>query len=151
MLLRPLMINLKMTIRDDCAVSARWPLLSESVHKSSHSLLVGAGGSLPLDRHHPLQFLASEIKQTLLPTNLACLLGFEHRATIPTTLQYLSFSVWLIPVIIPSRSIHVVANGKFYSLLWSWVIFIVYIPYLLYPFIYWWTLSLILSIISWLL
>jgi len=39
-----------------------------SVYKRSHPLLVGGGGSRPLDRCPPLspQLLASEIKQTFL-------------------------------------------------------------------------------------
>ena len=44
MLVRPLMTNLKMTVIDDCAVSARRLLPSaDSAYKCSHPLLVGEG------------------------------------------------------------------------------------------------------------
>ena len=75
MLLRPLMINLKMTVGDDCTVSAHSPPIPESVHKSSHSLLVGVGvGGLAFGQMFTtlLTILpASEVKQTFLSTNLA--------------------------------------------------------------------------------
>ena len=74
----PQMTNLKMTVRDDCAVDACSPL--PTLYKSSHPLLLRGGGvSLWTDVCHPppCQLLASEIKQTFLSTNLACLLAFE--------------------------------------------------------------------------
>ena len=51
---------------------------------------------------------------------------------------YLSFSVWLISLsIIPSRSIHVVANGKISFFASGRVIFDrIYVAPLLYPFLY---------------
>ena len=56
-------------------------------------------------------------------------------------IQYLSFSVWLISLsIVPSKSIHVVANGKISFFFYGWIVFLcIYIPHLLYPFICWWT------------
>ena len=58
-------------------------------------------------------------------------------------IQHLSFSIWLIPLsIIPSRSIHIVANGKISSFCYGWVVLhCVYILHL-YPFIHWWALRL---------
>ena len=54
--------------------------------------------------------------------------------------------LWLISLnIIPSRSIDVVANGKDFILFCGWVIFhCVHTPHLLYPFLYRWTLRLLL-------
>ena len=63
MLVRPLMTNLKMTISDDCAVSA---CNTNSVYKSSHPLLVRGRGRVGLwtNVHHaPPQLLASEINK----------------------------------------------------------------------------------------
>ena len=54
--------------------------------------------------------------------------------------------LWLISLsIIPSRFIHAVANGKISFLLWLSNIFhcIVYVPHLLYPFVYCWALGLL--------
>ena len=45
MLVKPLLTNLKTTIRDDCAVSAH---NTNSVYKSSHPLLVRGGGRVGL-------------------------------------------------------------------------------------------------------
>ena len=80
MVVRPLMTNLKMTVRDDCTVSAcSPPPPTHSVCKSSHPLFVRGGEvCLCTDVFNPsLQLLASEIKQTSLSNNLACLLAFE--------------------------------------------------------------------------
>ena len=90
MLVRPLMTSLKITIRDDCAVSACSSPLP-TVYKCPHPLLVGregeesAFGQTPttLSHAHP-QLQASEIKQTFLSTNLAYLLAFEQRSARPT-------------------------------------------------------------------
>ena len=74
----PQMTSLKMTVRDDCFVSACSPL--PTLYKSSHPLLLRGGGvGLWTDVCHPppCQLPASEIKQTFLSTNLACLLAFE--------------------------------------------------------------------------
>ena len=49
-LVRPLMINLEMTVRDDCAVLAPPPTLSI---KTLTSCLWGGDGSGPLDRCPP--------------------------------------------------------------------------------------------------
>ena len=56
-------------------------------------------------------------------------------------ISYLSFSVWLISLSMAiSRSIHVAANSSFYG----WVIcHCIYVPYLLYPFLCWWTFRLL--------
>ena len=57
---------------------------------------------------------------------------------------YLSFPFWLTAlIVIPSRSIHAVTKGKISSFLWLRSIPFMYGPYLLYPFIYWWTLKLL--------
>ena len=52
-------------------------------------------------------------------------------------MQYLPFCVWLISLIImPSKSIHVVANGRISFLFKGWIIFYCkQIPHFLYPFI----------------
>ena len=73
-------------------------------------------------------------------------------SSISETIQYLSFSVLFISLsIMPSRFTHVVTNGKIFS---DWLIFhaVIYIyiyihthsnTHFLYPFIHWWTLSLL--------
>ena len=77
MLVRPLMTNCKMIVRDVSACSPP----PHSIHKCSHSLLVSGGVGLWTDVCQPPPRLpASEIKQTFLSTNLACLLAFEWRA-----------------------------------------------------------------------
>ena len=55
--------------------------------KLSPSACHGVGGvGHWTDVHHPShQLLASEIKQTLLSTNLACILAFEWLAALPLT------------------------------------------------------------------
>ena len=61
---------------------------------------------------------------------------------ISEIIQYLPFSVWFISLsIIPSRSIRVVANGKisFSFMARKYSSVYIYIPHLLYSFIYWWT------------
>ena len=88
---RPLMTTLKMTVRDDCAVSGCCPPPTLPVNSLTPCFLAGVGGgwgvSLWTDVHHPpLQLLASEIKQTFLSTNLVCLLAFEWQAAgLPTS------------------------------------------------------------------
>ena len=79
------MTDLKLAVRDDCAVSACAPT-PESVYKCSHLPLVGGGGVggglafAQMSATLPLQLLPPEIKQTFLSTNLACLLPFEQQA-----------------------------------------------------------------------
>ena len=87
MLVRPLMTDLKTTVRDDYAISACRPPHPNSVYKPSHPLLMGVGGvglwtdvcHLPHPSCHPPapQLPVSEIKQTFLSTTLPCLLAFE--------------------------------------------------------------------------
>ena len=52
---------------------------------------------------------------------------------------------WLIVLsVIPSRFIHVIADGKISFFFYGWVVFrCIYTPYLLYPFVCWWTLRLL--------
>ena len=87
------MINLKMTVRDDYAVSA-WtppphprPGPTLSVKALTPCLLRLRMGNQPSDRcpppTHP-QLPASEQMQIFLSPNLACLLAFERRAAEPT-------------------------------------------------------------------
>ena len=79
MLVRPLMTSLKMTVRDDCAVSAcssPTPTLSIKALAPLVAVGWGVGVSLWTDVCHPPSkpsLVASEIKQTFLSTNLACL------------------------------------------------------------------------------
>ena len=76
-LVRRLTTTLGMTVRDARAASARGPLPAPLTPVSR-----GWGGrSGPLDRCPPPpqpQLPASEIRQTFLSTNLACLLAFEQ-------------------------------------------------------------------------
>ena len=86
MLVRPPMINLKMTIRADSAVSVCGSLLT-SVYKSSCPQVAGGGGESAFGEMFTTlapQLSASEIKQTFLTTNLDCLLAFGQRAARPT-------------------------------------------------------------------
>ena len=86
MLVRPPMTNLKMTIRADSAVSICGSLLT-SVYKSSCPQVAGGGGESAFGEMFTTlapQLSASEIKQTFLTTNLACLLAFGQRAARPT-------------------------------------------------------------------
>ena len=87
MLVRPPMTNLKMTVRADCAVFAWGPLLF-SIKALAHWLPVGVGESAfgQTSATLPLQLSTSEMKQTFLSTNLACLLAFEQQAARPHTL-----------------------------------------------------------------
>ena len=88
------MTNLKITVRDYYAVSAWSPrhhppppldAIMLSLPASQH------GWDRPLERCRPSsprpQWPASDIKQTSLSTNLACLLAFEQRAAGPTLLS----------------------------------------------------------------
>ena len=70
-LVRPLMTNLKVTVRADCAVSACSRLLLSIKALAPLAASAGGVGLCP-------QLLASEIKQTFLSTNLSCLLAFER-------------------------------------------------------------------------
>ena len=97
---RPLMTNLKMTVQDDCAVSAcSTPSHLHSVYKSApHPLLVQSGGgggtgqlvggvslwTVVCDPPPPPSSCQLLNKQTFLSTNLACLSAFELRAARPT-------------------------------------------------------------------
>ena len=57
-----------------------------------------------------------------------CFIMFVHLlcfldSTVSEIMQYLSFSVWLISLkIIPSRSIHVVVNGKISFFFYGWIV-----------------------------
>ena len=81
-------------------------------------------------------------------SSFVCLFQIPHTSEI---IQYLSFSVWLISVNkVPSRSIHVVANGKILFLFVPLCVGVcvcvcvcICIPHLLYPFIYWCALRLL--------
>ena len=95
MLVRPQMTEFKMTVRDDGAVSAVGPPIP-SPHPPRIKFLapwLPKGGesafgqtSATLHTSSPAsQLLASDIEQTFLSTNLACLLAFEQRAAGPTT------------------------------------------------------------------
>ena len=80
MLVRPLMTNCKMIVRDVSACSPP----PHSIHKCSHSLLVSGGVGLGTDVCQPPPRLpASEIKQTFLSTNLACLLALSGEQPDP--------------------------------------------------------------------
>ena len=58
--------------------------------------------------------------------------------------QYLSFSDLTSLSTMPSKSIHIIGNSKNSILFYGWVVFhCIYTPYLLYPFICWWTLRLL--------
>ena len=85
MLVRTLMTNLKMTVRDDCAFLHVAPLPTPTVYRGSHPLLVKGGHPLDKFCHPPAKLLASEIKQTFLSTSLACLLAFEWGAARHTS------------------------------------------------------------------
>ena len=85
MLVKPLMTNLKMTIRDDCAVLLVTPILSI---KALIPCLSGVGGELAFGQMStmlPPQLLASEIKQPFPSTDLACLLASEIPHTFSNT------------------------------------------------------------------
>ena len=79
------MSSLKMTVGDDCGVSACNPALS-TLYKSARSLLVGVEESAfgQMSAIPPLQLQASKIKHTFLSTNLACLLAFISQTPLPT-------------------------------------------------------------------
>ena len=84
------MTNIRMTVRDDCAVC--WSPLLPSIKTLVHWLLVGERGvSLqtevpPPHSSHYSHLLASKTRQTFLFTSLASLLTFEwHVARLPYT------------------------------------------------------------------
>ena len=79
-LVRPLMTNLKVTVRADCAVSACSRLLLSIKALAPLAASAGGVGLCP-------QLLASEIKQTLLSSNLAYLLASEQQAVGPLLCQ----------------------------------------------------------------
>ena len=88
MLVRPLMTNLKMTVRDDCAVSACCPSPTLLVNAFTPYLSWWAVGLWTVVYHPPSQLLASEIRQTFLSTNPAYLLAFERRANGTPTYSF---------------------------------------------------------------
>ena len=73
-LVRPPVTNLKMTVREDCAISACSPLLL-SIKVLAPLVASGSGVSLWTDVCSPCQLLASERKQIFLSTMLAYLLA----------------------------------------------------------------------------
>ena len=79
MLVRPSMAYFKMTVSDNCAISAWSPLL----FIKALTPLVANAGSQPLDRclPSPCPVATSEIKQTFLSPNLSYLLALEQQAT----------------------------------------------------------------------
>ena len=93
-LVRPLMTDVKMTARDDGAVSAVAAPIPTPHPPGIKSLApwLPKGGELAFEQtsatvHTPSpasQLLASEIKQTFLSTNLACLLTVVQPAAGPT-------------------------------------------------------------------
>ena len=87
-LVRLPMTHLKMTVRDDCAVSA-CILLLLSIKSSCPTGCRCRGISLWMDVHSPPlthpQLPIFEIKQTFLSTNLAYLLALEWHAARPHT------------------------------------------------------------------
>ena len=88
-LVRPLMTNLKMTVRFDWAVFCGYPLPphTHSVYKSSHCLLVKGGGSKPLDRYpspSPTPVASIWNKANFPFPNLACLLALERQGARST-------------------------------------------------------------------
>ena len=94
MLVTPPMTNLKMISRANVlflhvAASPPTPRHHFCLWKLLPHLLPVAEGSWPLDICPPFaptasQLPAPEIKETFLPTNLACLLAFEHKQPDPT-------------------------------------------------------------------
>ena len=86
-LVRSPMTNLKTTVRADCTVSACSPL-PQPIKALAFSLSGGGGGcesAFGQMSTLPSQLLASEMKQTFLSTNLACLLTSGQWAAAPHT------------------------------------------------------------------
>ena len=84
-----LMTNFMMTVKADCAISARDPFLC--LQKLLPTDCVVSRGIWPLDRCLPYPLVAgSKIKQTFLSTNLASLLAFERWAARP----HLLITLW---------------------------------------------------------
>ena len=81
---RPLMTNLKVTVRADCAVSAHSTTIT-SVYKGSCPTGWSGGGSGfgSMSATPTPQLLESEIKQTFLFTNLTWLLDLKQQAAAP--------------------------------------------------------------------
>ena len=90
----------------------------------------------------PVSSLYLWVYSVLLHLFISCVFQIPHISEI---IWYFSFSVWLISFsIIPTRSIHVVANGKIlFFFLWL-IICCINIAHLPYPFIYQWALRLFL-------
>ena len=100
-LTRPPIINLKMTVRADCAVSANSSLsLSIKTRIPCFSGMVQErAGSWPLDRcppsPTPSQLPASEIKQTSLSTNLPVYWLLRVKQPDPIHLSVTIGGIWL--------------------------------------------------------
>ena len=77
-------------------------------------------------------------KSTLFSLYLLFVLFVHLFSVLDFTYKWIQyFFVWLMSLsIIPSRSIHIVANGKLSFFLWLWLFHCVYILRLLYSFIY---------------
>ena len=77
MLVRPPMMDLKMTVRDNCAVFACSSHNSQSLSvKKFWCRVAGVGFWTDFHHHPPHQLPASKIKQTFLSSNLDCSLAF---------------------------------------------------------------------------
>ena len=94
-LVRPLMIKLKMTIRDDYTVSTRNPPPTLSIKPLTPCLSEGSAfGQISATTTTPPSPVASIWnKANFLPTNLACLLAFEWWAARPPDADPLSGAV----------------------------------------------------------
>ena len=88
MLVRPPMINVKKTVRDDCAVSTCSPLPLTYVYESSCPTDCQWGqsafGQMSALTPRP-QLLAPKIKLTFLSVCLACFLALGQQAAVPHT------------------------------------------------------------------
>ena len=85
MLIRPLMINLKMTVSANCAVSAHSPI-PLSIKTLAHCLSVRGNPSLDRNLPSPLfsLLLGSKMKQTFLSIILASLLASDGEQLDPS-------------------------------------------------------------------
>ena len=98
MLVKPLMTNLKMTIRDDCAVLLVTPILSI---KALIPCLSGVGGELAFGQMStmlPPQLLASEIKQPFLPPTwpVYWLLRSHTLSVTPMLVRFIETEWWVL-------------------------------------------------------
>ena len=89
------MINLQMTVRADCAVSACSPSSAcaplKVPFKRSCPLIVSGGADLWTQVCPWPWLLASEIKQTFLFTSCASLLAFEWQAARPQFWSHVNY------------------------------------------------------------